>query len=251
MATGRELVSAVRSMHKMLSTDNLINDRVILYEIKNNMLLLVKRETNLRKLWSTDTIFTTIPCLDMKEVSVSECSGYTDPCTIARSVNKIPRISEGNYQYLIQGVYSINVLSGKGKRLKEISVNRYLNLLKLPFVRKEEYFWITDDYLYVTNPLISKVRLVALFEEDIPSELLFYECGCATPQYTNDEICMNPLDREFPLPGYLRKQVLDLTSAKLLQSYFRMREDTSQEGVDTQTANLPTTRRGRDYENEG
>ena len=38
MSTGRELVSAIRGYHKMLSTDNLINDRTILYELKNNRL---------------------------------------------------------------------------------------------------------------------------------------------------------------------------------------------------------------------
>jgi hypothetical protein len=79
--------------------------------VRNNSLLLIKRETNLRKLWSTDTLFTTIPCLEMCEVSISECCDYSDPCTIARSKHKIPRISEGNYQYVIQGVYSINALS--------------------------------------------------------------------------------------------------------------------------------------------
>jgi hypothetical protein len=127
MATGRKLVSDVRSMHKILSTDSLITDRAILSEIRINTNLLVKRETNLRKLWATDTLFTTIPCLEMCEVPISECCDYVDECTIARSKEKLPRISEGNYQYVIQGVYSINALSGQGVKLKEITVNRYVN----------------------------------------------------------------------------------------------------------------------------
>jgi hypothetical protein len=106
-------------MHKLLSTDNLITDRAVASEIRNNTLLLVKRETNLRKLWATDTVFTTIPCLEMVEVPISECCEYVDPCSIGRSKFKLPRIAEGNYQYLIQGVYSINALSGVGKKLKE------------------------------------------------------------------------------------------------------------------------------------
>jgi hypothetical protein len=123
MATLRKLVSDVRSVHKILSTDSLITDRAIASEIRNNSLVLIKRETNLRKLWATDTLFTTIPCLEMIEVPISDCCGYTDPCSVARTKYKLPRISEGNYQYVIQGVYSINAMSGQGKKLKEITID--------------------------------------------------------------------------------------------------------------------------------
>lgn len=241
MATLRKLVSDVRSVHKILSTDSLITDRAIASEIRNNALLLIKRETNLRKLWATDTLFTTIPCLEMVEVPISECCDYVDECTIARTKLKLPRISEGNYQYVIQGVYSINALGGQGKKLKEISVNRYLNLLKLPIIKKEEYFWITNGYLYVNNPMIKSIRFVALFEEDVENEIMYPECGCGTPEYTLEEICKNPLDKEFPLPGYLEQQTLELTSKKLLSTYFNLKTDTSAEGIDGQAPNSKST----------
>jgi len=230
------LVSDVRSTHKLLGTDSLITDRVILSEIRNNALLLIKRETNLRKLWATDTIFTTIPCLEMCEVSISECCDYVDECTISRSVNKLPSIAEGNYQYVIQGVYSINALSGKGKKLKEITINRYLNLLSLPIIKNEHYYWIANDYLYVTNPNLKGIRIVALFEEDVPNEVMYSDCGCGN-SYELEELCKNPLDKEFPLPGYLEKQVLELTSQKLLQTYFSLKTDISSEGIDEQAPN--------------
>ena len=242
MSTLRKLVSDVRSVHKLLSTDSLITDRAIASEVRNNSLLLIKRETNLRKLWSTDTLFTTIPCLQMCERSISECCDYSDPCTVARSEFKLPRISEGNYQYVIQGVYSINALSGQGKKMKEITVNRYINLLKLPVVKKEEYFWISNGYLYVSNPSIQAVRLVALFEEDVPNSIMYPECGCGTPNYTTEELCKNPLDKEFALPGYLEKQVLDLTSQKLLQTYFNIKTDMTDDGIDGQAPNAPQLR---------
>lgn len=239
MATLRKLVSDVRSMHRLLSTDNLITDRVIASEIKNNTLLLVKRETNLRKLWATNTIFTTIPCLEMEEVSISECCNYVDECGIARSKYKLPKIAEGNYQYLIQGVYSINAMSGTGKKIKEISVNRYINLLKLPVIKKEEYFWIMNGYLYVTNPLIEAVRITAYFEQDVPNEILYpKDCVCG-PQVAKEELCKNPLDKEYACPGYLEKQVLELTSQKLLNTYFRLKDDLTQNNIDGQAVNAP------------
>jgi hypothetical protein len=241
MATLRKLVSDVRSVHKLLSTDSLITDRAIASEIRNNSLLLIKRETNLRKLWATDTLFTTIPCLEMIDVPISECCNYVDECTVARTKLKLPRISEGNYQYVIQGVYSINALSGKGKKLKEITVNRYINLLKLPVIKKEEYFWITNEYLYVNNPMVKSIRLVAFFEEDVNNEIMYPECGCGSPDYTNEQLCMNPLDKEFPLPGYLEQQVLQLSSQKLLTTYFSLKTDQGQQGIDGQAPNSPPT----------
>jgi hypothetical protein len=241
MATLRKLVSDVRSVHKILSTDSLITDRAIASEIRNNALMLIKRETNLRKLWATDTLFTTIPCLEMIEVPISECCNYVDECSVARTKLKLPRISEGNYQYVIQGVYSINALGGTGKKLKEITVNRYINLLKLPIIKNEEYYWISNGYLYVNNPLLKSIRFVALFEEDVENEIMYPECGCGTPEYTTEELCKNPLDKEFPLPGYLEQQTLQLTSQKLLSTYFNLKTDTSQEGIDGQAPNSKPT----------
>lgn len=236
-STGRQLISDVRSMHKLLSTDSLLTDRAIISEIRNNTLLLLKRELNLRKLWASDTVFSTIPCLEMIEVPISECCEYVDNCTIARSKYKLPRISEGNYQYVIQGVYSVNAMGGKGKKLKEITINRFINLLKLSIVKKEEYFWINNNYLYVTNPQVQSVRIAALFEEDVPNELLYPDCGCGEG-ISDEDWCKNPLDKEFPLPGYLKKQVLELTSQKLLSTYFSLKTDISQEGLDSQAPNV-------------
>ena len=237
MATVRKLVSDVRAMHRLLSTDNLITDRAIASEIKNNTILLVKRETNLRRLWATDTLFTTIPCLELEQVSITECCDFVDDCTIARTKLKLPRISEGNYQYLIQGVWSINVMGGMGKKFKDISINRYLNLLKLPIIKNESYYWIVNDYLYLTDPLVQKVRIAALFEEDIPNEVRY--SGKCSEDITNEEWCLNPLDRESFCPGYLEKQVLELTSQKLLNTYFRLKDDLATNNIDGQAPNAP------------
>ena len=238
MATGRQLVSNVRSMHKLISTDASITDRAILSEIRSNSELLIKRETNLRKLWATDSIFTTIPCLEMIEVPLSECCGYVDPCTIARTKYKIPDLAEGNYQYVIQGVYSINALGGHGTKLKELTVNRYMNLLKLGTRKKEVYFMVVNGYLYVTNPDIETIRITAYFTNDIPNEIIFSDCCCGD-NYDLEELCKNPLDKQFPLPGYLKKQVLELTSQKLLSTYFSLKTDMSAEGIDGQSPNSP------------
>jgi hypothetical protein len=219
----------------------MITDRAIASEIRRTSLLLIKRETNLRKLWATDTLFTTIPCLEMIEVPISDCGDYSENIMISRSKYKLPRIAEGNYNYVIQGVYSINVLGGTGKRLKEITINRYLNLLKLPAKKNEEYFWINDDYLYVSSAFVEKVRISALFMDNIPNDVMYPESCCSSDNYTLEEYCMNPLDKKFYLPGYLEKQVMQLASETLLKTYFRVQQDVSNEGVDGQAANSTPT----------
>lgn len=241
MSTLRKLVSDIRGMQKLLSTDSLITDRVIASEIRNDALLLIKRETNLRKLWATDTLFTTLPCLEMIEVPISECCDYVDPCSIARSRFKLPRIAEGNYQYIIQGVYSINAMSGQGKKLKEITVNRYINLLKLPIIKNESYYWIMNGYLYISNPLLKAIRISALFEDDVPNDLLYPECCCGENIVTED-FCMNPLDKPYGLPGYLQTQVLELTTKKLMSTYFATKTDLTEDGLDGQAPNVPNNR---------
>lgn len=241
MSTLRQLVSNVRSMHRILSTDSMITDRAIASELRRVSLLMIKRETNLRKLWATDTLFTTIPCLEMIEVPISDCSDYSEDILVARSKHKMPRMAEGNYNYVIQGVYSINVLGGTGKKLKEISINRYLNLLKLPAKKNEEYFWINNDYLYVSSAFVNKVRISALFMDDIPTEVMYPEEVCTGPNFSLDDYCMNPLDKQFYLPGYLEKQVMEYTSKTLRETYFQIQQDVSNEGVDGQQVNSTPT----------
>jgi hypothetical protein len=242
MNTLRGIVSNIRSMHRLLSTDAMITDRVIASEVRTAALLLIKRETNLRKLWATDTLFTTVPCLEMEEVPISECCSYPEEKTIARSRFKLPRIAQGNYNYVIQGVYSINAMGGEGKRLKEISINRYLNMLKLSLRKPEEYFWINNDYLYITNPDVKAVRISALFEHEVPNEIMHPEdCDCGDVSVSEEEYCKNPLDKSFFLPGYLEQQVSELVSISLKKNYFNIQGDISSEGIDGQQVNSNPT----------
>ncbi len=240
MSTLRQLISNVRSTHRILSTDAMITDRAFASAIIKNSLLLIKRETNLRKLWATDTLFTTIPCLQMTDVPISDCADYAESLTIARSKLKIPKIAEGTYNYVIQGVYSVNVLGGTGKKLKEITINRYLNLLNLPAKKNEEYFWINDDYLYVTSAFVEMVRISALFEQGVPNEVMYADSECGDV-VLDEDYCMNPLDKPFYLPGYLEAQVTSLVSKSLLETYFQIPQDVSNEGIDGQQVNSTPT----------
>jgi len=233
MITNRDVVSRVRSMHRLLSGDASLNDRSILAELRSTASLLVKRELNLRKLVATDTIYTTINCLDMMEVPLSECCEFVDSCTIARSKVQLPRIGESNYFYAIKGVFSID----QKIKLKEITPSRYINLLRLPARVPEYYYWIQNSYLYVTNPSLCQIKLVAYFEEDVPNDILFpQDCPC-TANNDKTNLCKNPLDEEFKCPAYLIQNVIEVTSKMLLTTYFRVPEDRQSDNADGQASN--------------
>ena len=67
---------------------------------------------------------------------------------------------------------------------------------------------------------------------------MYPECGCGPgPTVSTEDWCKNPLDKEYGCPGYLEKQVLELTSQKLLSTYFRIKTDMTFDGVDGQAPN--------------
>jgi hypothetical protein len=210
MSTGRKLVSEVRSLNKLINSDNNITDRVIYGVLRKSATLLIKRETNLRRLWNSPNLFTAIRCLEMTPVPLSECCDYKNPCTVSRSKKKIPQISEGIFGLLIQSVFSPGM-----RKFDWAPIDRFVNILGLKLKNTKKYFWIYDDYLYVSDENIEYIDISAYFDDDInPIEY----SGCVK---RDDSVCINPLDREFPAPSYLEKQLIDLANETLSKTYFR------------------------------
>ena len=231
--TRRQFISDVRSIHRLLSGDSLINNRVIDSESRTCSILLIKQQTDKRKLFQSPNLFTSLPCLEMEPASLGECCEYTSPCMVSKSVEKIPLIGEGVFGLLVQTVAGVD----NKKFYKETTARRYSNILKLKLKTIDLYFWIYNEHLYVSSEDIKRVNLTAFFEEDVPVNLLLpgKDCDCKTPP-TNLELCANPLDREFKCPGYLLQQVKEIVSKKLLATYFVLPTDNTSDNKDDQTA---------------
>jgi hypothetical protein len=227
MSTVRDNISRVRSLEKLLSADNSITDRVIMRELKSKAIFYIRRETDKRRLWQTSTIFSNIPCLEMKEVPMAECCEYVSNCTISRSKHKLPKISEGIFGLLVHGVFSVD----GGKKLKETTISRYANLLKLG-LPNDVYYWFYNQYLYVSAPSVKLINIWAYFEEDIADDLLYPPCPCANAPKKNP--CLNPLDLEFKCPGYLEDVVVKDTVKTLMETYFRVAVDHTSDSKDDQ-----------------
>lgn len=227
--TNRKIVSDIRGTHRLLSSDGAINDRTILGVARNFALTFVNQSTNKRKLWSTDTIFTSIPCIEMDTISLGECCNYVGTKKVSRSKKKIPKIVDGNYQYVIKGVYDV----GRSRSLTYLDVNRYINHLKLQLKNKDVFYWIEDGYLIVTEPDVKLVSLIAFFEEPPSPDILYPDCECSGAL----DPCISALDHEFKIPGNMISGVVAATSRFLLETYFRIPEDKTSDNKDDQTPN--------------
>ncbi len=214
MATVAEMVSRVRSSFKLIDADNIISNRVVANELLAASIKLVKRETDKRRLFSSNNIFVPIDCLELQPAPLAECCSYKSPCTIAKSKLRLPRIAENIYGPLVQGVYD---LIGSSE-ISYADPERYANLLKMyPNKVPNRYWWIHNSYLYITDPMIESVRFLPFFEEFVdPAD---FNCG-------GPNICpLNPMDMEFKCPGYLEEDVVNMAREMILRDYKRSVDD--------------------------
>lgn len=160
-------------------------------------------------------MFTTLPCIPMMEVPLVECCDISSECNISRSVQKLPSIADSKFSLVVQGVWSVD----KRARYKETTANRYANYLELTLKNfNEKFFWILNDYLYVTDPSLEAVSLAAFFAEPIDASQ--YACDA------KDRICpMNPLDLEFKTLPFLKDDIVTIVYKKLLETFLRVHPD--------------------------
>lgn len=228
MSSQRDMVSRVRSLEKLISSDSSITDRVILKELRSKALYFIKQQVDKRKLWRTSTIFTNIPCVEMIEVPSSDCCDYVSDQYFSRSKYKLPKIAEGAYGLLIQGVFAAD----NNKKLKETTLSSFINILRLGLPTKDIYFWVYDHYLYVSSPYVRLANIWACFEEDIPDKLAYPDCPCPNQAVKNP--CKSPLDLEFKCPGFLEDAVVKDTLEVLMKTYFRVPVDHTSDNKDDQ-----------------
>lgn len=222
MSTYRSIVSKIRGMFKLMNTDNLINDRIIMEEVRATNIDLVVRDLQRRTSWNSPNLFTPIPCIQMEEYPLYKCCNIQSECMIARSVKPLPPIVDTKYNLVVQGVWSLD----KKYRFDESgNPDRYANYLKLYPNGKKKFYWIQDNYLYITDSNIEKATLSAFFTHPIdPAQ---YSCD------TSEKKCpTNPLDMEFKTLPKLEDSVTRMVYEKLLSTYKQSIQDTDQNNLD-------------------
>lgn len=212
--TNREVVSIIRAELKQITGDDTISNRAVLSVLKSTANLYIKREIDKRRLLEVDSLYTTIPCLKMVQVPLSECCSYKHPCSIRRSEKQIPKVGEGIWGYAVNTVQSMDgsVMFSEG------TAKRYTNMLTLK--SNPKFYWMQNGYMYVSDPDIEYVMLRAYFEEDIPFDL-----SACEQDDKNKQECENPLDEPFRCPGYILQNVITTVIQQYANYYMRLKTD--------------------------
>jgi hypothetical protein len=227
----REVISETRIQFKMMSADTNVNisDRYIGSLLQSVALNFIKQATDKRKLWNSPNLFRPLACLKLKQVPLSDCCDYVNPCVITRTVKRLPKIAEGtHFGMLIQGVYSVDYPNpnNKARRFIESTPDRYANTLGMKLKHQQIHFWLQDKYLYTSSPELQTIKILAYFEEDIPEDLL-YCSGDKKP------CCpINPYDEEFQCPGYMYNDVIKETANILSSTYGRSTGQKTDDKID-------------------
>ena len=97
MTTIGQVVSRVRESIKAEVQDSFVTDRYLYSLIIKYGQLLMRRQDNANKLMKFNSVWQTLPFVELIEVDKVEakCSGIQSGCTIKRTKEKLPTFMEG------------------------------------------------------------------------------------------------------------------------------------------------------------
>jgi len=231
--TYRDVISTIRGMNKLLASDDLINDRVLMGEVRAAANLIVGQSLSRRKYWQSPTLFAPIMCLEMEPVPLSQCCEYTGERVVSISKKSLPKIGEGVFGLAIQGMFGMN----GSVKFSPTNPNRYSNLLKLSLTNQDRFFWVRNDgRVVVTNEDTAKINMFAYFTEPVPNHLLYpgEDCDCIVKPSITD-LCTNPLDQTF---FFIEERLFDLKQLvykNLMATYFGIQSDVTSDNKDDTT----------------
>lgn len=191
----KDIISRIRVSVKEIGKDNLLTNKSIYNILRSSAIFLLKREADSKNtIYNQMGIFSTI-CVDMIEVSATECLNIPSNCRVWRSKNKIPKIIESSTGFIYKAISSMD------NSVQFFLTTPYIERLKSKIkFNKNKYVWLENDYLYSKDsyPIL---KIVGIFEEDI-----------RPPQ--EDSNCSR-LEDSFFLPDYLCDAAVKLTLQEL------------------------------------
>ena len=198
MITIADSVSRVRNILKSVKEDAFLTDRMIYSVILKYAKLYVRRQDNENKIMRFQTLFETLPCVDLIEVDKVEacCSGIKSKCKIMRTKDKLPLPMEGAYGALFRDVTSID----GSQVLYRTYPGTYVAIANSTNFKynKTLYYWYLDGYMYFPNIMWDAVRIEAIWDDEVN----YLKCSEST-----EEKCKIRQESPTHVPDYLFAEI--------------------------------------------
>lgn len=194
MNTIGEAIGRIRSLMKANSDDAFVTDRYIYSLILNYAQLFMRRQDNLNKLMRFNSIWKTLPYVELITVDAVEARCFTNNPTVfvKRSKHKLPDMIDGYWGPLIRSVTSVDGYV----EFQQTQPGTYVSMLKTTNNRynKKKYFWYLDEYLYFPDTNLPAVKVEAVFNDDIS----LWKC---------EDPCIPRTEQDFNIPKFLFSEI--------------------------------------------
>ena len=206
MTTIGDIISRVRNQLKGEFQDAFMTDRFIYSMVIKYAQLLMRRQDHANKLMKFNSVWQTLPFLELIDVDKveAECSGIQSGITIKRTKDKLPTFFEGYWGPLIRTVSSID----GSIECQPTQPGTFTSMSKTTSFRynKTKYFWFLNDYIYLPNVYWDAIKLEGVFEEDVSS----FSCD------DNDD-CVPRYEQQINIPEFLYAEIEQQVLTVMLQ----------------------------------
>lgn len=207
----RNIISLLRESLNNLNLDMRFSNQFLHNTIITNTALIVRRESESRKIYTNIESFQSIRCLNLESVDMLTCADIIVPCqNLMKSTVKIPKVYQSNTGPILQ-VFSL----GRITQFHQSTPSSYSTLTKRQYKGNQEYYWIVDDYLYIPG-FITNATLLGLF-------IYPYEVDKLN---INDK-CLKMMDSECGVPDWLIDAVIDESTKMIAGVTKRIPEDSN------------------------
>jgi len=182
--TIREIISLVRNELNTITLDDRISNRYIYSKIITYSDIIIKRESDSRRLFNNTNIFSVDECFKLKESKLVNCTTvYIPNCaTVMKSVDKLPTFYSSIYGNLLL----VSTLD-ESNRFEQTTPENFKNINNREFKPRTGYYWINDGYLVIPNSEVEAVKIRWVSKKEV-NEITSLDEKIGIPEWLTSDI---------------------------------------------------------------
>ena len=205
----RDAISRVKNGINGIKRDERVSNQFVHSILNSTLELLLKQQSKDKRLFSNLSILTVSECEELEEIDVANCSPIlVKSCrTLKQSVTTfgIPYYSSYNRPLLYVSSIDDSVDFIPSTPF-EFAQTKFAE-----FKGRKQYYWFENGKLIFPDTEIDYVKIRGYFKADLALKL--------------NGTCRSVLDQEFPVPGWLEKDLFNLVQTELYSFNKRIPKD--------------------------